>query len=1161
MGDYAFSNYPNLQAVTFAEGVKSIGGGAFRGCEGIKELLFPSSMEVISGLHNTKEDAEPQASTRGMTIGSGTAELGSEAFSGCTGLTSVTIPQGVIGVGGQTFKDCRNLKSVYWNVADYPTDVFRYRVSGFVDGSQNDGYLNGGGGSPFSGCPLNEVIFGSEVDSIPNGLLYGQSELSTIKFSGKTEYVGKDAFYGTAWFENLPDGLVYIDKAAYAFKGIMNTPTAISIAEGTKTITADLLAGQTYLTKITIPSTLTYMGYNVFEGCRSLGEVEWNAEDCELYNNPYNSPPLRATALYTIIFGEKVRKIPASLCQECNYITEVKMPASVIEVGEYAFNGCMGLEKVEFSEGIISIEKGAFYGCAKLSELILPESLRKIRNSAFSGCTGVKTLSIPENVDSIGTAFSEGLETLVFNAKNSVSGYFPSTIRELEFGDAVECIPNNMCSYMTDLERLKVGRNVKEMPSKCFSKCKSLETVEWNAVYMEDAATPFASSVTQITFGKDVERIPNRLCSGLENLTSIILPDSLKEIGEYAFIGSGLESVYLPEKVGIVEGSAFRNCKSLKSIVMNQEVSLIGSYAFSGCTVLEQINIPESVDTIASYTYSNCSALTSVVIPNNVEVIDDYAFRNCKQLVSLSMGKNIRKIGYKTFDGCTALDSVYWNAENFLGEGVLPQTFCKIVFGENVRYVPVRLCKDNTNLTMVKFGSHILTIGGYAFEQCTALKEVVLPSELKNVEEYAFYGCTALENVDFPASLASIGNYAFANTGLKSLFIPSTVDSLGTYAFSQNKELEWVIVAKDPFQHPNGLFNSCSNLQAIYLPDGNNFYDNYGWSRYGEKIRPIVLYNKQEHVYNGCNPDMTYVINMPNGYELKEVKVEGDIPISVGEYEVPHIFVFAGARAFEIQSPFRCIISPKELSVKAKNCTKVYGEKNPEFELEYNGFVEGEDVSVLTELPVTSCNATETSAADTIYGYPIYLSGGKADNYTFIFTALGRLFIAPANQIITWEQDLSNLRVGDKVTLEASSTSGQLVTFGLAEGDEELATLNCSDGIGTLECLKEGTITLTAYQYSSDRNYQNAEPVTKVLTISQVDGIELEKEMSIEVYGLHGHIYVRGTKARLPLRVYTSDGVLLYRKTCDGSNIDLAVPHSGLYLIKVGEQTVKLIVK
>lgn len=841
VGSYAFYDYSNLQAVTFAEGVKSIGSSAFYGCEGIKELLFPSSMKIISGQHNTNEDAEPQVSTFGMG-GTGTAYMSSEAFRGCAGLTSVTIPRGVIGVGSGTFKNCRNLKSVYWDVADYPSYGFSTaNENGFRDyGTQ--------GSSPFSGCRLKEVVFGSEVDSIPGGLLYGQSELSAIKFSGKTEYVGKDAFKETVWFDNLPNGLVYIDKAAYAFKGLMSTPTAISITEGTKSITEGLFANQTYLTKVTVPSTLTYMGYEVFEGCRSLGEVEWNAEDCK-FGQTYGAP-FSATALYTITFGEKVRKIPDGLCSGCRYITEVKMPASVVEVGESAFSDCSGLEAVGFSENMTSIEARAFLDCAKLSELILPNSLREIGENAFSGCTGLETLSIPESVDSIGRSafYNTGLEILVFNARNcmlvyeSYSTAFPSSVRELEFGDAVECIPKYMCSKMTNLVKLKVGRNVREMPSNCFSNCKNLETVEWNAVSMEDAGTPFASSVTQITFGKDVERIPENLCSKLKNLTSVVLPESLKEIGGSAFSYTGLKSVHIPDRVKSIESYVFEGCEALKEAVMGKEINYIGYSAFNSCSALENIVIPENVDSIAGFAFSDCSALTSIVIPDNVEVIDDHAFSDCEKLVSLTMGKKVRKIDYRAFDDCTALDSVYWNAEAFRGngsEGVLPHTFRKIVFGESVEYVPVGLCKDNANLTIVKMGSHIRTIGASAFKQCTALKEVVLPPDVANIEESAFYGCTALQAVDFPASLEYIGNTAFANTGLTSLFIPSTVKSFGTYAFSQNKELEWVVIAKDPFQHPNGLFGSCDKLQAIYLPDGINFYENYGWSYYGDKIVPL----------------------------------------------------------------------------------------------------------------------------------------------------------------------------------------------------------------------------------------------------------------------------------------------------------------------------------
>ena len=115
-----------------------------------------------------------------------------------------------------------------------------------------------------------------------------------------------------------------------------------------------------------------------------------------------------------------------------------------------------------------------------------------------------------------------------------------------------------------------------------------------------------------------------------------------------------------------------------------------------------------------------------------------------------------------------------------------------------------------------------------------------------------------------------------------------------------------------------------------------------------------------------------------------------------------------------------------------------------------------------------------------------------------------------------------------------------------------MAILHWSDGIGTLECLGEGTVTLTACQYSSDRNYKNAEPVVKILTISKADGIGAEKVSSMEVYGLRGHDSCKRHESRAAFTVYTSDGVLLHEETCDGSNMDLAVPCSGLYLVKAG---------
>lgn len=1141
VGDYAFYGYTNLKEVIFEEGVKSIGGYAFYNCEGIKELQFPASMEVISGRHDEKKESSSKISTRGLA-GDGTASKSSNAFYGCNGLTHVIIPKDVVIVGTNTFRNCLNLKSVTWNVANYPSSYgFAINLDVcFENYSEN--------GSPFSGCPLTDFTFGNEVDSIPGGLLYGQSELANITFSGKTEFVGKDAFWGTKWYQQLADGMVYIDQNAYSYKGYMQTPTEIIIPEGIRTITEGAFANQTYLTKVTIPSTLTSMESQVFDGCRSLGEIIWNAEDCKIGYSRYGiyeGSSLSQTALYSIIFGPKVRNIPRDICYNCPYITDVTLPESVTSIGSEAFSYCSGLENVHFSNNIKEIQGSAFSNCSKLSDIVLPDSLQSIGNYAFKGCTALKKITIPEKVELIDVdAFDDThLETVIFNAKNctinstdSYSPTFPNTITHLEIGDQVQSIPYNLCKPLTELTSLKVGRNVQSMPYNCFSASKKLASVEWNAVNMEEANTPFASTLTQISFGKDVERIPSALCKGLEQLSSVVLPDSLKEIGESAFYGSGITSIQIPEEVRAIETGTFSYCESLKEITLNPEIETLGRSAFYKCTALEEINIPNNVDSIGSSAFSNCTALTSVTIPDRVRIIEENAFAYCSQIKDLSIGKGVQEIGSNAFNNCSALDSVYWNAENYLKENnILPQGFSKITFGKDVKRIPARICLNNSNLVQVNMADHIETIG-----------------------ESAFNGCSSLKNIEIPVSLKNIGSSAFAYTGLSSLFIPSTVESLDSYAFANNENLEQVILVKDPFKHPYGLFSNCNNLKAIYLPDGMNFYQNYEWSIYGDKIKSMVTF-EDTYVYSGKNIEMVPSYQMPEGYEIKDW-THDDAPKDAGEYDLSNSFTVEGPHPFNFDMNLHCLIQPKDLLVKTKDYRKLYGEKNPEFELEYEGFVEGEDASVLTELPVAFCDATEES--DAYSAFQIIISGGSAQNYLLNYDNYSILYIDPAKQSITWEQNLSNLHIGDEVVLEGTSTSGEAVIFELNEEDEDKAAIEYSDDdVFTLKCLKAGTITITAYLYNMNSNYEYAEPVIKTLTIQGTVGINNNHTDLLKVFGGKGNIIVSGLKNEDRVRVHTLDGTLLYDKESTETTMQIPVNRSGIYLVQVNGKIMKISVK
>ena len=144
------------------------------------------------------------------------------------------------------------------------------------------------------------------------------------------------------------------------------------------------------------------------------------------------------------------------------------------------------------------------------------------------------------------------------------------------------------------------------------------------------------------------------------NLREIKLPNSIKEIGEYAFYYcDDLTSIQIPSSVTKIRKGAFSSCSSLTSIEIPNSVTEIGEGAFSSCSSLTSIEIPNSVTEIGNYVFSGCESLTSVVIPNSVTKIGSNTFEDCTNLASIEMGNAVTEIQGGAFAGCTALKEVH----------------------------------------------------------------------------------------------------------------------------------------------------------------------------------------------------------------------------------------------------------------------------------------------------------------------------------------------------------------------------------------------------------------------------------------------------------------------------------------------------------------------
>lgn len=200
-----------------------------------------------------------------------------------------------------------------------------------------------------------------------------------------------------------------------------------------------------------------------------------------------------------------------------------------------------------------------------------------------------------------------------------------------------------------------------------------------------------------------------------------------------------------------------------------------------------------------------------------------------------------------------------------------------------------------------------------------------------------------------------------------------------------------------------------------------------------------------------------------------------------GEYEIEPLNATAQNYTIDYQKG-TLSITKRNLTASVGNYTKVYGAENPQFDIDYIGFVNNEDKSVLTNAPNIVCLANKSSD---VGSYPISLDGGNALNYEISKYNSGTLTIEKADQIITWNQDLSNIQMYSQVALEASSSVGLPVSYEMSPNN--VALLYNNNGKWYLDCFGSGAVNIRAVQ-NGDKNHNAAPLVSNTLVVMGTGG-------------------------------------------------------------------------
>lgn len=341
---------------------------------------------------------------------------------------------------------------------------------------------------------------------------------------------------------------------------------------------------------------------------------------------------LETTTQKSIVIASVYNELPVTRIKDNAFIdsdiTAVFIPDSVTEIGRYAFVGCENLVTVNIPAGVTGLSSGVFSNCRSLTDINLPDGLESIGESAFASCEYLLSLTIPKTVTFVGReAFSDCKRITVYcEAASKPSGWDENwnCLEQVDFTVPVvwDCVNNDADEngyFYGVIDNFKYG--------------------------FKDGT---AKVVKYISNGDGGVVIPRTLTFKGENYT-------VTEIGRTAFIRGNFASIVLPDTVTVIGDYAFLSCKKITELNLPDGVTHMGEGALGDCVKLTTITVPDGVTEISDGLFAGCSELRTVILPDEIVSVGKDAFAYCYAITEITFGDGLQSIGEGAFGECTTL--------------------------------------------------------------------------------------------------------------------------------------------------------------------------------------------------------------------------------------------------------------------------------------------------------------------------------------------------------------------------------------------------------------------------------------------------------------------------------------------------------------------------
>lgn len=556
---YAFKGCTSLTAVTIPGGLTkagSLSNGVFSGCSALTTVQFGSGLtsipEALFEGTGLKTITLPESVTsigswafancaklEQVSFPAGLTSIGLSAFENCTALTAVTLPKRLTELGSAVFENCSALKSVW-----IPKSL-----------------TNNGFGDGFKGCTaLTDITFETGITKIADRQFDG-SPIKSITIPGTVTTVGMSAFSDCANLTaiDLPSSVTEID--GYAFDNC-TALTAVTLPKHLRRLGTEAFLGCTALKSVFIPLSLQNAS-NPFRNCTALTDVTFEDGRTELPDTL-----LEGSGVRQLTVPQTVTKIGYSAFADCTQLTAITLPAGLRELGNEAFKGCTALTGVALPDSLTALGYGVFRDCSALTAAEFPAGIAPVSwssgSSMLRNCTSLRSVKLPKTVSSLGDYFFAGCTAL----------------ERIVLPDSVTEIGSNLFNGCTALTDVTLSTNLQAIPENTFYGCVSLQKLVAPYAVTKIGKTAFANctSLTELTLLRNVTEAAADALSYPEQVTVYGVKGTYAETyaasvgASFAAIDRPATAVFLPKSVTLKVGGSGRFLPSLDPIDCTDEL-------------------------------------------------------------------------------------------------------------------------------------------------------------------------------------------------------------------------------------------------------------------------------------------------------------------------------------------------------------------------------------------------------------------------------------------------------------------------------------------------------------------------------------------------------------------------------------------------------------